>query len=167
MSRSSKSKLKRPWQEVAKEAQDFRDASLQRVLGISELFKQDVFVNHLPKNVMTVPGIILSPSDIQITEQMPEKLVKLLADGQLSTTDVTLAFLRRAAVAQRLVCCTQSPKSSSSSSVFWMLIPYRQIASQSSCLNKHLIELRFSMPTTLNTANSWDHFTGSLSVSKR
>lgn len=107
MSRSGKSKSKRPWQEVA-EAQENRDASLQRVPGISEVFGRLTFPNELPKNVTGVPGRVLSSLDIHITEQLPEELVKLLANGHLSATYVTLAFLRRAAVAQKLVICSQS-----------------------------------------------------------
>ena len=103
MARPNKSKLKRSWQDVAKEAQDFRDASLVQVLGIAAVFEQDAFLNEPPKNVMTIPCLVLSPGDIQITESLPEELVKLLANGQLSAMDVTVAFLRRAAVAQRLV----------------------------------------------------------------
>ncbi|KAK0122254.1 hypothetical protein ONS95_010505 [Cadophora gregata] len=105
MAKSSKSKPKRTWEEVAKEARDTRDASIARVPGITEVFAHDLFSNELPKDVMVIPGLVLNQADIQITESLPEKLITLLARGQVSATAVTLAFLRRAVVAQRLTNC--------------------------------------------------------------
>ncbi len=57
----------------------------------------------LPKNVFDVPGKVIEQHDLQITEAEPEVLVGLLANGTLSSVEVTTAFLRRAALAQRLV----------------------------------------------------------------
>ncbi|KAH7370700.1 amidase signature domain-containing protein [Rhexocercosporidium sp. MPI-PUGE-AT-0058] len=105
MPRSYKSKTRRPWQDIGKEAQDFRDTSLAQVPGIAEVFEQDLLSNELPKNVMAIPSLILNSKDVEITESLPEELVKMLANGQWSATDVILAFLRRAAVAQRLTNC--------------------------------------------------------------
>jgi amidase len=98
MAPSSKTKPKRPWQEIAKEAQDYRAA------GIAALATNAPEFFELPKNSTSVPGIILNPRDLQITRSLPEELLKLLANGELSATDVTTAFLRRAALAQKLVC---------------------------------------------------------------
>jgi hypothetical protein len=109
MSRTSKSKPKRPWQDVAKEAQELRDESLSRVPGINDVFENGIFSGGLPKNVTAIPGLVLNQRDIQITDSLPEELVKILAGGQITATDVTLAFLRRAAVAQRLVGIPQDP----------------------------------------------------------
>lgn len=105
MSRTNKSKPKKPWQDVAKEAQELRDESLLRVPGIDDVFEHDIFSGGLPKNVTAIPSLVLNQRDIQITDSLPEELVKILASGQLTATDVTLAFLRRAAVAQRLTNC--------------------------------------------------------------
>ena len=97
MARSEKSQSKRPWQDVAKEAQKFRDASLARVPGIDEVFGRHTFSDTLLKDVTAIPRLVMNESDVQITESLPEKLVEILAKGKLPATDVTLAFLRRAA----------------------------------------------------------------------
>jgi len=52
---------------------------------------------------MSVPSNTLSPRDNEITELLPEQLAKLLASGKFSSREVTTAFLRRAALAQKLV----------------------------------------------------------------
>lgn len=103
MARSRKSQPKRPWQDVAKEAQEFRDAGLAQVPGINKVFGHETFSNTLPKDVTAIPRLVMNEKDLQITESLPEKLVEILASGRLTTTEVTLAFLRKAAVAQRLV----------------------------------------------------------------
>jgi amidase len=104
MAQSSKRKRERPWQDIAKEAQDHREASLMKVQpGHRAAFDRIQFAEELPKNSMNIPGKALHPRDFQITETLPEHLVKALATGELSATDVTTAFLRRAALAQKLV----------------------------------------------------------------
>lgn len=107
MARSNKSKAKRPWQDVAKEAQEYRNTSIDQVPGGSALSSN---VLSIPKNMMSVPETVLSHQDCQITQSLPEELVKLLADGQLSATEVTLAFLRRAAITQKLASRPPSPE---------------------------------------------------------
>ena len=97
MAPPSKKKPKRPWQEVAKEAQEYRDATLA------------AFATNIPaaletsKNSTKIPETILQAQDVTITESLPEELIKLLANGELTATEVTAAFLRRAALAQNLV----------------------------------------------------------------
>lgn len=56
-------------------------------------------------NVMNVPinSGILTPEEIQITESSAVELVRQLARGKLTSTAVTLAFCKRAALAQQLV----------------------------------------------------------------
>jgi len=104
MASSSKSNSKRPWQEIAKEAEDHRRASLTKVApGLPAAFERIQFSESLPQNSMDVPGKALHPKDFQITRKLPEELVKLLATGDLTSVDVTTAFLRRAVLAQRLV----------------------------------------------------------------
>ena len=90
----------KPWQEVAKEAQDLRDGSLSRVPEAPESSK---FPRELPKNSIYLPQKLLHTADSQITEMLPDELVNSLASGTLSAVDVTTAFLRRAVVAQKLV----------------------------------------------------------------
>ncbi|PVF95671.1 amidase [Serendipita vermifera] len=101
MARVVRSKAKkRGWQDIAKEAQDYRDASIARVTP--EIPHPPV---NLPKNVMGIPRELLSQNEIQITETVPEVLLQLMASGQLSVTTVCTAFLRRAGLAQRLTNC--------------------------------------------------------------
>ncbi len=46
---------------------------------------------------------LLSPEELEITESAATDLVAKLAAGQLKAVDVTLAFCKRAALAQQLV----------------------------------------------------------------
>jgi amidase len=103
MAPSSKTEPKRPWQEIAREAQQHRDAAVANLAtDFPVLLDNDKF-SEPPKNSKNIPGIVLEPRDLKITESLPEELIKLLANGELSATDVTTAFLRRAALAQILV----------------------------------------------------------------
>ena len=92
-------KAKRPWQEIAKEVQDYRDASVARVKP------------HLPdigspllKNVLHIPFQTLSKTELQITEAPVEEILSTLASGGVTAIAVTEAYLRRAGLAQKLVC---------------------------------------------------------------
>lgn len=91
------------WQDIAKEAQEYRDASIARI-------KPDVpqIPTQLPKNVINIPRELLPHLEILITESPPEDLLRMLASRELSATAVCTAFLRRAGLAQRLVCATRS-----------------------------------------------------------
>lgn len=90
---------KKAWQTIAHEAQQYRDASISRI-------KPDVpqIPSNLPRNVMDIPGKLLSPDEIRITELPVEELADMLRLRKVSALVVTLAFLRRAGVAQKLVC---------------------------------------------------------------
>ena len=101
MVQPKKRKHSRPWQQIAQEAQDHRDASLaQGGSTVSAEFKQS---GNRPKSSLNVPEKVLEHHDLRITETLPEDLVKCLAVGELSATEVTTAFLRRAVLAQKLV----------------------------------------------------------------
>jgi amidase len=103
-SSKTKTKAKRPWQEIAKEAEDHRRASLAKVIpGLPVAFERIQFSEALPKSSMDVPGKALQPKDFQITQKLPEELIRLMASGELSSVEVTTAFLRRAVLAQKLV----------------------------------------------------------------
>ena len=95
---SSKSKQNRPWKKVVREAQQYRDASIARSLSTDAKFP-DV----LPKYVFDLLRINLSDECARITNAMPERLLLDLKDGRLTATAVTTAFLRRAALSQKLV----------------------------------------------------------------
>lgn len=53
---------------------------------------------------MDIPAKLLSPDEIQITELPVEELADMLRLRKLTAMVVTLAFLRRAGIAQKLVC---------------------------------------------------------------
>ena len=88
----------KPWQEVAREAQEHRDHTLS-VAGADFT----TLPNDLPQNVTQIPSQLLTAEEIKITEQAPEELLSQLGSGRLSAVTVTNAFLRRAALAQKLV----------------------------------------------------------------
>jgi amidase len=87
------------WQEIAQIAQDLRDKSIEQVKPTIP----DV-PSELPLNVSKLPAELLSKAEISITENSPEDLLDLLASGKVTSTEVTNAFLRRAGLAQKLVC---------------------------------------------------------------
>ena len=86
------------WKEIARNAQTHRDTTVEAVdpplPGLP---------SNLSHNVIDVPRQILSQQEIQITETPVLTLVEQLATKNLTATTVTNAFLRRAAVAQKLV----------------------------------------------------------------
>lgn len=93
--------VKVPWQEIAKQAQAQRDKSIDQIQPpIPAVPSPD----ELPLNVTSIPRELLNEAELKITESPPEELLKFLASGELSSVDVTTAFLRRAGIAQKLVC---------------------------------------------------------------
>jgi hypothetical protein len=96
----------RSWQETAKIAQDVRDESIAQVLPTIPAVPAE-----LPKNVTGIPRTLLSKGEVALTEQNPEELLQALATGAVSSSTVTLAFLRRAGIAQKLASPSQSTKS--------------------------------------------------------
>jgi amidase len=86
------------WQETAKQMQDHREATL----GAIEPKLSNV-PTELPLNVTRIPDQVLSLREIEITTSAPELLLDDLATGKLRSVEVTNAFLRRAALAQKLV----------------------------------------------------------------
>ena len=91
-------KIKRPWQHIAQEAQDYRDSSIAR---FGSDFSQ--LPTTLPKNVFSTLRHNLSYEEIDLTEKPPEELLNLLAAGIVTATTVAMAFLRRASITQKLV----------------------------------------------------------------
>ncbi|CAI7601267.1 unnamed protein product [Penicillium discolor] len=88
------------WQESARKVQAVRDRSIEHV---------DPAIAALPDThtgrVIDFPRKHLSQTEIAITESSAETLVASLASGKLTATAVTNAFLRRAAIAQKLTNC--------------------------------------------------------------
>ena len=86
------------WQLIAHQARLHRDDSIAQV--------QPPVPNvptSLPKDVTPLPKYLLLPEEVQITETSTEELLALIAKGELTSTEVTRAFLRRAGLAQKLV----------------------------------------------------------------
>ncbi len=80
------------------EALQVRDSSLSQIQP-----PLDVLPRHLPSNVTAIPNDILTPDEIRITSYDTIELLDLIAKKEHSCLSVTKAFLRRAALAQKLV----------------------------------------------------------------
>ena len=86
------------WQAVVEKARQYRDATLAGIEPpISEIPAK------VPKNVFETLRSCLSLHEVQITELGVQELLDQLRNGQLTAVAVTNAFLRRAALAQKLV----------------------------------------------------------------
>lgn len=85
------------WQDVAAERRKYRDSTLAAI----EPPLPDVSSPAL--NTVPVAKDCLTEEEIKITESRVEELAPLLVKGELSAITVVKAFLRRAALAQRLV----------------------------------------------------------------
>ena len=90
------------WQEVAEQVQYYRDNTVRKVRP-----KVPDLASSPGLNVTSIPGTLLSSQEVTITEATTEDLVSSLATGQLTSREVTSAFLRRAAIAQDLVRSNQ------------------------------------------------------------
>lgn len=86
------------WQEVAKDRQRYRDET------IAAIEPPIPDVSDIPLNTLSVARKILTSEEVKITEASVESLVAKLAKGELSATEVAKAFLRRAGLAQKVVC---------------------------------------------------------------
>jgi len=93
--------VKTPWQETAQLAQSLRDKSIDE---IEPRIPPVPSPANLPLNTTSLPQKLMGEAEFKITETPPEELLKSLASGDLSSAEVTTAFLRRAGIAQKLVC---------------------------------------------------------------
>ena len=89
------------WEENVRTARKIRDDSLAQTPGGSPQVSAQL-LNGL--NATVVPEKVLSLDDIKITALDTEQLLSLLASAELSSVTVIEAFMRRAALAQQLVC---------------------------------------------------------------
>jgi amidase len=64
----------------------------------------------LPKNVTKIADSILTPEELKITSYDVPELLQAIRSEEYSCEAVTRAFLRRAALAQKLVCVPLSSK---------------------------------------------------------
>ncbi|KAF2434167.1 amidase [Tothia fuscella] len=95
--KKAKTKPKRSssWEDTAKEAQDHRDATIALVQPQVSGF----IPSNLPKNTLKIPSQILTDEEMRITGLAPEDIVEAITSGDVTATQVTNAFLRRAAIA--------------------------------------------------------------------
>lgn len=90
------------WQEVAADRQRHRDATIAEVQPPLPAIPSPP---DLPSNTTNIPASVLTAEELAITSANVEDLAPRLASGSLSATTVARAFLRRAALAQRLTNC--------------------------------------------------------------
>ena len=89
---------RRPWQDVAKEAKVYRDKSIANIEPSVPNIPGNV-----PKNIFDTIRSYLSADEVEITELLPQDLLERLAKRQVTAVAVTNAFLRRAALASKMV----------------------------------------------------------------
>lgn len=86
------------WQQTASRVQAYRRQSISKIQpAIPDLPLQ------LPKNVTAVPQQFMTQEELEITQSSVDCLLACLSTGTWTSKTVTLAFLRRAAIAQNLV----------------------------------------------------------------
>lgn len=85
------------WQEVAADRQKHRGATIAALEPALPEIKE------IPQYTIPLAKEYLTAEEVAITETLVEKLVPQLAKGELSSTAVTKAFLRRAGLAQKAV----------------------------------------------------------------
>lgn len=94
------------WQEAARKAQDAVNNA------ILPQWKLPPGCTERLKDVRSIPRIcgLLSKEQIRVTELSAKELVKNLASGELSSSEVTEAFCARAAIAHQLVSINFDPQ---------------------------------------------------------
>ena len=91
-------KPRRRWQDVALEAQKYRQATMDRIKP-----SIPTFLAPTNKNVFNDIRSHLSKAEVEITQLLPQHLLDRLRNGTLTAVTVAGAFLRRAALAQHFV----------------------------------------------------------------
>lgn len=92
---------KKSWQELAQIARDHRDETLSKVDP-----PLPPLPDPLPLNSQDLPKLLLTPREYELTQAYDATdLLYMLRTREVTSEEVTRAFLRRAAVAQYAVCC--------------------------------------------------------------
>jgi len=86
------------WQQVAEDRQHHRSTTIS---AISPSLPDTI--QSVPLNTLSLAVQFLTPEEIKITESTVEELIPQLASGEIHSTTVTNAFLRRAGLAQLAV----------------------------------------------------------------
>ncbi|OBT94072.1 hypothetical protein VE01_07080 [Pseudogymnoascus verrucosus] len=92
---------RRPWQDIAQEEQNKRDAAIPSEWRLQNPPGPEV------RNVMRVPyeSGIMTAEELAWTEKDATELLRLISEGKLKSYDLTLAFCKRAAIAQQVLNC--------------------------------------------------------------
>lgn len=95
--------VKRSWQEIASEQRKLRDSQIPKDWRLESLPDESV------ANVMNVPYTcgLMTEKELALTEKDATDLLEMMAKGELKSYDLTLAFCKRAAIAQQLVSLSQ------------------------------------------------------------
>jgi hypothetical protein len=114
------------WQEVAADRQKHRGATLAAI--------EPALPNISSTSLNTVPIAkeVLTAEEIKITESKVEELAPQLAKGELSAIVVVKAFLRRTALAQKLVTGIDCPLFPLLNQLLLICPPARRTASPNS-----------------------------------
>lgn len=86
------------WQDIAKNAQKHRDASIAQI----QPALPDICHN-IAQDTTSVPRLVLTERECEITEISLEELGARITSGQLTALETVKAYLRRAGLAQKLV----------------------------------------------------------------
>lgn len=86
------------WHAIARDAQRYRDATVDAVEP-----SLPSLPDGLSHNVIDFTGRTLSHEEVVLTQTPPTELLELLATSKVTATAVATAFLRRAAIAKKLV----------------------------------------------------------------
>lgn len=89
----------KPWQDIASEQQRLRDSQIPKEWILESLPAESM------ANVMNVPYTcgLMTKKELALTEKDATDLLAMMARGELKSHDLTLAFCKRAAIAQQLV----------------------------------------------------------------
>ena len=88
------------WKQVSRTWCLHRDSTLSKVNPpLLDVAKESEKL----RNVTGIPRQLLEPREVELTEMTTEALLEQLSSGRLLSTEVVNAFLRRAALAQKLV----------------------------------------------------------------
>jgi hypothetical protein len=93
------------WRLKAKEAQYYRDSSVNTIK-----FQPIPELQARSPNCLNTPKVLLDEGESIITAWSPDEIVRHLACGDVKSETVTSAFLRRAGIAAKLVRPQESSK---------------------------------------------------------
>ncbi|KAF2675444.1 amidase [Microthyrium microscopicum] len=88
------------WRPIAKEAQDYRDSTIAELPG-----SIPKTLPNLPKKVVEILPELLPAVETTIVCLSTSSLVNQISGGRISASDATMAYLKRAAMAQQLTSC--------------------------------------------------------------